>query len=69
MAQRPIIRDPHEEINGDTMEHRLALYEKDKQEYARIREEEFLNAPGTIETIISFIKDAKNFLFPKNKSR
>ncbi len=67
--QRPIIRDPYTEVEGTTMDQRLKIYEEDKQEYARVREEERFNAPTTIDTIMTFLERTKKFVLSNMKKR
>lgn len=68
--QRPIITDPYIEVPGTTMEDRLKKYEEEKAEYARIREEEWLenDKGGIIIAFLEGIERIKN-LFSKKKKQ
>ena len=65
---RPFITDPNVEIPGTTMEERLKKYEKEKQEYSRIREEEFLNTPDILDVFINCSDRICRF-FSKQKTK
>lgn len=66
---RPIISDPYIEIPGTTMEERLDKYHEDKMEYSRVREEERLNGPSFIFSVIDTFDKIKDFFKSKTKTR
>ncbi len=66
--KRPIITDPNINIPGTTMKERLKKYAEEKQEYARIREEERLNEYCIIDVFFNCI-DKINNAFSKQKTK
>lgn len=66
---RPIISDPNVKIPGTTMEERLSQYCNEKKEYSRIREEEYLDGPSVVFTVIDTIDKITNFIKSKYKTR